>query len=172
VVFRRTGRAALLAGAVVLGGCFDFEAAIDPTPKHALDPALAGTWRCLPVDAKPDTQPANFVVARARDFVYSIRFEEQGQKPDVYEAHVSEVKGHNLLNVRDLHTTFPNKPWSFARYTFLLPDVLRVQLVDDEALEGVEQTPASLRAALERLDGQPGLYADFCVCVRAATASQ
>jgi hypothetical protein len=170
---RLVAGAALLSCIVVLGSCYESDTPIDPTPKHALDPALVGTWRCLAVDQKPDATPLNFVVAPARDLVYSIQLDDGEGTAAIYEAHASEVKGHTVLNVRDLdpriHSPFGlfyAKPWAFARYTFLLPDVLRVQLVNDEALEGVEHTSPSLRAALERLDGRADLYGDFCVCVR------
>jgi hypothetical protein len=164
---RLKAASALAASTIALGSCYDFDAPIDPTPKYALDPALLGTWRCLNADAKPDATPVNFVVTRARERVYSIRFEEKDAKnPELYEAHASEVKGHMLLNVRAVDPRFPTKPWTFARYSFLLPDVLRVQLVNDETLKGVEQAPASLRTALERLDGNAELYVDLCICVR------
>jgi hypothetical protein len=108
------------------------------------------------------------VVTVARERVYSIRFQEEGGKPDLYEGYASQVKGHTVLNVRDLDPRSPTKAWTFARHSFLLPDVLRVQLANDEELKDVEHTPAALRAALERLDGSANLYVDFCVCVRAA----
>jgi hypothetical protein len=158
---------ALAGGALALGGCYDFGAPIDVAPRLALDPALLGTWRCLPSDPAPDATPANFVVARARDLVYSIALQEKDEDPDRYEAHASGVGGRTVLNVRDLDPKAQAKPWSFARYTFLLPDVLRVELVSDEALKGVEHSPGSLRAALERPEARPELYVDFCVCVRA-----
>jgi len=164
--------ALLVASTIAIVSCYDFDAPIEPTPKHALDPALLGTWRCLGTDQPPDAKPANFVVTAARDRVYSIRFAEGDEKPEAYEAHASEVKGHTVLNVRDLDPGFPTKPWTFARYSFLLPNVLRVQLVDDDVLKGVEQTPTALRAALERLDGKPELYAEICICVRATVAAK
>jgi hypothetical protein len=170
-VSHRLGRATLLLGALTLASCYDFDAPVDPTPGRPLDPALLGTWRCLGVAPKADAKPANFVIAAARERVYSIRFEAEDEEPDLYEAHASDLKGRILLNVRDLDPRFPTKPWSLARYSFLRPDVLHVQLVDDEALEGVDRTPVALRAALERLDTTPGLYVDFCVCLRVVAES-
>jgi|SRR6185503_549206 len=145
----------LAVGALALGGCYEFASPIDVAPRLALDPALLGTWRCLPSDPTPDATPANFVVAQARDRVYSIALQEKDEEPDRYEAHASEVGGRTVLNVRDLDPRAKAKPWSFARYTLLLPDVLRVQLVSDEVLKDVERSPGSLRAALERLEARP-----------------
>jgi hypothetical protein len=100
--------------------------------------------------------------------VYAITFEEEDQEPDRFEAHGSDVGNHIILNVRDLDPYSPNKPWAFARYSFLLPSVLRVEVVTEEALADVEKSPSALRDAMQRLDGNPELYSDLCVCVRVA----
>ena len=159
----------LIGGAVAVGGCVFFDSPIDLTPQLGVDAALLGTWRGLPSDPDADAEPANFVVTVARDRVYAITFEEKDEEPHRYEAHASEIGTQVILNVRDLDTRFPDKPWAFARYSFLLPNVVRVELVDDESLKEVEQSPATLRNAIERLDGSAGLYADFCICVRATS---
>jgi hypothetical protein len=62
--------------------------------------------------------------------------------------------------------TASNERWMFVRYSFLMPQVLRLELVDGDRLADVAQTSWSLREALERRDGSEGLYDDFCVCVR------
>jgi hypothetical protein len=90
------------------------------------------------------------VVATVRERVYTVRFEQEDEKADVYEGHSSFVKGHKLMNVRDLDPKISNKPWVFARYSFLTPDVLRVELVNDEELKGVEQGHREIDAALLR----------------------
>jgi len=151
---------------LLCGGCYDFDSPIDTSPSHAIDPGLLGTWRCLG-DDKPDAQPANFVVTSPRERVYGITFEAPGEEPSTFEAYSSKLKGGVLLlNVRDLDPRFPSKPWTFARYSFLLPHVLRVQLVDDEKLKVREHSPTALRAAIERRAQDRDLYVEFCVCVR------
>ena len=55
----------------------------------------------------------------------------------------------------------------FARYAFLRPGVLEIQLVSDTLLKGVEGSASVLRDALEKHQADPALYSDFCVCVRA-----
>jgi hypothetical protein len=166
-VSARTVRAAVLVvGVGMLGGCYDFDAPLDPDPTRALDPALLGTWRCLPFDEGADQEPANFVFAAStRERFYSIAF-EPGER---FEAHASEVAGRSFLNVRQVEPAGQERSWMFARYAFLLPDVLHLELVKNTRLRGVEETSASLRAALERLDGQGEPYENFCVCVRAKT---
>jgi hypothetical protein len=172
VILSQSIRALLAGSALVLSACFDFDAPIDREPQVPVDSRLMGTWRCLPSEPKPDAKAANFVVSPVSDRVYSISFVEEGEDPDRYEAYGSSVKGRSLLNVRDLAPRSPAKPWSFARYAFLRPDVLQVQLVNDELLKGTEHSPASLRAALERLDSNPGLYVEYCVCLRATVESK
>ena len=108
------------------------------------------------------------VVTADRERMYGIRFEAEGETPDLYEAYASEIKGQVVLNVRDLDPRASPKPWTFARYSFLLPDVLRIQLVSDDELKGVEQASMALRSALEERDAKTGLYVDFCVCLRTA----
>jgi len=163
----RARRLLLLAAAAALGGCYEFEVPLDPTPTRDVDQALLGTWRCLGSNAKADDAPINFVVAAAGPRAYSIRIEASGDPPGQYEGYASEVKGRTVLSVRDVGPKPGDRPWSFARYELLRPDILHVELADEDALKGVPRTSEALRAALEQRDGQPDLYADFCVCVRA-----
>jgi hypothetical protein len=163
----RAGLAALLL--VALTGCYDFEAPIDPGPTIPLDPALIGTWRCLAPGQGADEKPMTLAFAAAdREDVYAIAAAAEGSEAaDRYEAHGSEVVGHTLLSVFD--PTASGQPWNLVRYSFLMPQVLRLEVVDDGPLADVEPTSWALRSALERRDGSAGLYDDFCVCVRVKT---
>lgn len=118
------------------------------------------------VDAEPDSEAVTFVVATAAERVYTISFAEPDKEPERYEAHASRVKGHLLLNVRSPDPKFASKPWTLVRYSLRTPNVLRAEIVNDEPLEAVEQSPVALRRALERQDKDPRLYEDYCVCVR------
>jgi hypothetical protein len=60
-----------------------------------------------------------------------------------------------------------SKPWVFARYALLQPNVLQVQVVSDKALSGVEASPAAVRRAIEGRRKDPGLFDDVFTCVRA-----
>jgi len=64
--------------------CYDSEVPLDPAPMNELDPALPGTWRCLGSPAKADAEAATFVVAKARDRVYSVTFLEEDEAPERY----------------------------------------------------------------------------------------
>jgi hypothetical protein len=147
--------------------CFGSDVPLDKEPALDVDPALIGTWQCLPSGPDPDSRDsvATIEVARKTDRVYAVTFRAPDEDPDRYEAYASSVKGTTLLNVRELGKR--NESWVFARYAFLRPSVLEVQLVSDTLLKGVEGPAAVLRQALEKHLADPALYSEFCVCVRA-----
>jgi hypothetical protein len=157
--------AALAAALLVSAACLTSDVPLDASPQVAIDPALLGTWRCLPAHPDSADDPATIVVERKAERVYAITFQAPGEDADHYEAHGATVKGATLLSVRELEKT--TKPWVFARYAFLLPSVLQVQVVSDTLMEGVGPTALALREALEKHQADPALYSDFCVCVRA-----
>ena len=151
--------------AILLSACYS-EFPLDQTPQAELDPALLGTWRCLPFDPKPDTDPLNFVVGTARPSVYSIRLEAKDEQPLLLEAYFSVVRGRRVLNVRDMDPKGPSAPWLFARYSFPLPNVLRAEIVQEDLLKSGEQTPAGYRRVLESPAAESG-YEDYAVCTKA-----
>jgi len=159
--------AVLMVGlAFCLSACYsDFP--IDPAPQAELDAILLGTWRCLPADPRPDTDPLNYVVSTARRGVYAIRLEVKDEEPLLLEAYFSVVKGQRLLNVRDLDPKLPARPWLYARYSLPFPNVLRVQIVQEDLFKSAEQTPAGYRRVLEGLASASSGYEDYAVCIRA-----
>jgi hypothetical protein len=167
VLAHNLGRILLAAAVAASLACFTSDVPLDATPALDVDPALIGTWRCLPSgpDADSEDAVAAIEVARKTDRAYAVTFRAPGEAPDRYEAYASSVKGTTLLNVRELEKT--NKSWMFARYSFLRPGVLEVQLVSDTLLKGVEGPAPVVRAALEKHQADPALYSDFCVCLRA-----
>jgi hypothetical protein len=132
---------------------------LDPEPKADIDHRLLGAWRCLPPEAAAGDEPADLTVARLRERVYGVEFGEAGKEPDRYEAHASTVAGRTVVNVRDVSAK--DKPWDFVAYELLRPGVLVVTMVSEDAVKGLELTPAALRARI----AQPGAFADFAVCV-------
>ena len=148
---------------MMASGCYESAFPLDPSPKAALDPKLLSTWRCLSTDAEEEA--VSMIVGRAREGVYAVNIQERGQDPDKYEAHASIVSGSTLLNIREMKET--SKPWVFGRYVLLRPNVLQMQIVSDDALKGVEASPAAVRRAIERRRNDPGLFVDGFTCVRA-----
>lgn len=164
---RRPIGAALLLTMVCLNGCYNFAAPIDPTPTIALDPKLLGSWRCLNGDTKQDEPPATLMFTRARDNVYAARLDVPKEKPGLYEAFASRVKDQEFLSVRDLGDQ-AKFPWYVVHYEFLKPNVLDLQLLDEDKVTEAERSAASLRPVLERHMGEPELFSDFVTCVRAS----
>ena len=95
----RYARALALVAALGACGCYESGFALDQDPRAPMDPALVGTWRCLPVDADADERPATVVVKTARPNVYGVTWQEEGGTPEQYEAHASSALPR-LLNVR------------------------------------------------------------------------
>ena len=163
----RLGRGGLLA-AMSMGwlGCYESDFPLDPTPRVDMDTALLGTWRCLPVGPSADEEAATFVVSRTTERVYGIEFEQTDEEPERYEAYLSRLQSETVLNVRNLGGS-DYKPWVYARYFFLRPTVIQVELASDKLLDEVERTPTAVRAALEKLRDAPDLFEGYCVCLRA-----
>jgi hypothetical protein len=157
----RLGLALAVAAA---GGCYESAVPIDPAPQADIDPGVVGSWRCLGSSADAGDEAVTIVVKRTRDRVYEADLLEEGREPDRYEAYASMVAGRPLMNVRDLDAK--DKPWTFARYDLLRPDILEIRIASDDALKGVDPTPAAIRKRITSLARDPGLFSGFCVCVR------
>ncbi len=147
-------------------GCYNAAFPLDAEPQADLDPALLGTWACLPADPGDDVTAVTLRVERARERVYRLTFEAPGEQPDAYQAHVSLLAGEPLLNVRDTGPRAGNKPWIFARYRLTRPHLLEVQIASEEGLEGVETTSVAVRAAWLKRRDEPGVFEELLVCVR------
>lgn len=183
-------RAGLSASVLLLAfagpGCYEFDAPLDPTPQVAVDPSLVGSWRCLSVP-DPDEPAYGLAFTATDDRRYSITMlagketatggqeaeagsgagsEANAESEDVFDAYTSRVDGDTVLNVRGRKDRGQAR-WVYVRYSLLRPDVLRLELADDDVLEPKAQTTPELRAALHRQRRDPKLYVPFCVCVRA-----
>jgi len=133
-----------------------------------VDARLLGAWRCLGTQSDLDESPGVLRIARRTDFISKWTFESPASdgttEKSEYEAHGSTVKGGALLNVRDLGEK-ANGKWNFVKYSFLLPDVLRVQAVSDEPFAKMKDAK-SLRKEIEKRRNDAAIYADFLICVR------
>ena len=91
---------ALAGAALMVAGCLDFAAPLDANPQVPLDPALLGTWRCLPAKPEADAAPANLVVTRAaREGVYAVEFAADDEAPKPLEAYGSSIAGRTVLRL-------------------------------------------------------------------------
>lgn len=168
MIARHLARIAALLAAVALPGCYESPVPLDPAPQAGIDPGLVGAWRCLPPSPAADDAPITITVATTRDRVYEAQFIEDGKEPDRYEVYASLVGGRPIANVRDLKTS-NGKPWTFARWELLRPNVLELSIADDDMLKSTEPTAAALRKRMEALAKDPKLFGAFAVCVRQKT---
>ena len=159
-----------LSVALALGGCYESEFALDDKPLVAIDRAVLGTWRCLPIDADADEQPATMVVAPAGPRTYAVTWREGEKPPDRYEVFASMLKGRRMVNIREIPESGAPRKWVFGHYTLPRPKVLHLQIVNEKAMSGVKKTRASVRQAIERKHGSAGFYTDLTVCARAKDA--
>jgi hypothetical protein len=168
-------RVVLVLTCLSLPACHDFDFPLDPTPQVEVDARLLGAWKCLGAQSDLNESAGVLRVTRQTDMIS--RWTLEGPASDgtteksEYEAHGSTVKGGALLNVRDLGENVRDPggkeigKWSFVRYSFLLPNVLRIQLVNDEPFKEIKDAK-SLRREVERRRNDAAIYADFLICVR------
>ncbi len=160
---------ALGLACLFLPACYDFDFPLDPKPQVPVDTRLVGTWQCLGAEPNAEEAPALLRIAPRADSIALWTFETQSSdgSREVMNAdvHGSTVKGGALLNALELGAKASGK-WSFIRYTFIAPHILRLQIVDDESFEKVKDDAVALRKEVEKRRNDPAIYDDFCVCVR------
>ena len=163
----RSVRRALLHSAICLSAyltaaCYESPFPLDPMPQADIDAGVPGAWHCVSSD--PGDRDMTLTIARMRDRVYAVTFQEFNHESDRYEAHASVVAGTTLVNLRSVKPSA--KPWIFVRYALLQPKVLQLQIVDDNALKQVAASPAAVRQAIARQLKDAALFTDACTCVR------
>lgn len=163
-------RVVALSLAVAAAGCYESDYPLDAEPLIDLNPAVLGTWRCLPLDGDADEVPVTLTVTRSsRARLYDAVWKEDGDPPDRYEAYASVLQGTTLMNVRERDERGPTGKWTFLRYALMRPNVLHLQVVADKAMAGVANTATAVRAAVERERNAAAFYLDVAVCARAKT---
>ena len=167
----KAGWAFVLTASLALPGCYDFASPLDATPQLQRDGALLGEWRCLSAEPKTSEEAGTVVFSPVREREYVVALTEDGKAADYMSGYASAVSGGTILNLREQDPEKLHASWTLVRYSFLLPNVVRFEVVDDDPFQETQGSPEALRSALERLSGQPGLYEDLCICVRVAKGS-
>lgn len=163
-------RVVALSLAVAAAGCYESDYPLDPEPLIDLNPAVLGTWRCLPINGDADEAPVTLTVARSsRARLYDVAWKEADDPADHYDAYASVIQGTTLMNVRERDERGPTGKWSFLRHALLRPNVLHLQVVADTAMAGVANTATAVRAAVERDKNAAAFYQDVAVCARTRT---
>ena len=168
IMWTRWMRGAIVVTVAVLGaGCYESDFPLDPEPLIDLNPAVLGTWRCLPLDGDADEAPVTLTLTRSsRARVYDAVWKEDGDTPDRYETYASVLQGTTLMNVRERDERGPTGKWTFVRYTLMRPNVLQLQVVADTGMAGVAKTATAIRTAVERERNTTTFYTDVAVCAR------
>lgn len=163
----QSGRAVLAVAVVLTTTACLSKFPLDDTPQHDIDPQLVGVWRCLPSNEDATEEAATLTVRRATQRTYAISFEAKGDDTERYDGYPSQVGNVTFVNVREVGAHPSAAPWDYARYSFLLPNVLQLRIVEDKILKDTPSSPAEFREALAHHLDDPALYADFSICVRA-----
>ena len=149
------------AGAAL--GCYESALPLDPTPQVPTDARFLGAWRCVGPGANEEAM--SITLAASTKTSYAITWEESGEKPELYEGHVSSLKGSIIFNFRKLPAA-PAAHWFFVRVVPLEANVALIQMVHEELLEGLDR--GAVKRTLEQQRGNPALYEkEPLVCIRA-----
>jgi hypothetical protein len=148
-----------------LSGCYESNVPLDPDPQAELDPGVLGGWRCM--FAEPDSHSVfalELKSAGARR--YRATTMVAGGNLGRYDVHASVVNGATIVNVRSLQAEPDEKPWVLVRYELLKPNVLSVRAVREQWLNGVPDSAAAVRRALEHGPDDVDVYEDAFVCLK------
>jgi hypothetical protein len=158
-------RAPLVAVALLaasLSGCL-YEQPVAPGAAEPVDPQVLGKWKCVnPESEKVET----LTVSERPDRRYRAEFDEGDDTPTVFTAYAVTFRSERILNAQELVHGEARK-WTLARYTLHTPNVLRLEGARQDVL-GEATTPEQREKVLAAAIKGGDLFADFCVCMRAA----
>lgn len=157
-------RLAVLLLAGVACGCYEASAPLGPPGAVAIDQAVVGTWRCVPPPDEKSNDRAVLVVMPFDESQYFAEWTSEGDTPDRYRVYGARAGGQVLLNVHQVPAT--EGGWAFFRYRIDPAGALRLSMVSDEAVKGLDE-----RAALDVIRSRAGdeaIYMPVSDCTRAA----
>jgi len=158
----RAGHLAVLLAAISLAGCL-YDQPVAPGTAEAVDAHVLGTWKCVnPEGEKVET----LTVTEKPDHRYRAEFDEGDESPTVFVAYAVKFQSERILNAQEFVHGEPRK-WTLARFTLHTPNVLRLEAARNDVFGDAttaDQRERILAAALK----SGVLFADFCVCMRAA----
>jgi hypothetical protein len=164
-VARLSSVAFIIAMAAAGAGCYESSFPLDPEPQTDIDSRIAGGWRCM--FAEPDSHRVFAMELKSLgERRYQATTMVAGGDLGRYQVHASIVKGSPLVSVRSFQAEPGEKPWLFLRYDLLKPNVLIVRAIRDKWLEGVPDSAAAVRKALEQAPDADEIYEDAFICLR------
>jgi hypothetical protein len=153
---------AVVLCAASLGGCL-YDQPVAPGAPEAVDAHVLGTWKCVsPEGEKVET----LTVTERPDHRYRAEFDEGDDSPSVFVAYAVTLSSERILNAQEFVHGEARK-WTLARYTLHTPNVLRLEAARHDVL-GEPTTPEQREKVLAAALKDGTLFADFCVCMRAA----
>ena len=153
---------ACLVMAAALPGCYESSSPLSPPGKVRHDAGLIGSWRCLPDGTRPD-EHGSLEVFSFDDAQYYAEWREE-EETTRYRAYGSQVGGVILLNVQELKAGSPAGKWVFLRYRLETPRSLKVGVVRQDSVKGLDEADA-LRAIRKRA-ADDALYEPLMACSR------
>jgi hypothetical protein len=165
--------------AVPFAGCYEFDVPLGP-PSVPVDARLLGDWRCVGFEsASLEADKVIRLQFNAMDQAqYEITSPDMCNKDEedcrsVFRAHTSRVGDTTFLNTQTVRKDGTLEPrWSYVRVRLHDPNVLHLDLVDDDAFKDVAQTTEGLRKALGKRMKLAGTFSDFCVCARIGSKAE
>jgi hypothetical protein len=157
-------RLAVLLLALVACGCYEASAPLGAPGAVAVDPAIAGTWRCAPPPEETSNEGATLVVMPFDESQYFAEWTSEGDTPDRYRAYGTRAGRQVILNVHQVPAT--EGGWAFLRYRIDPAGALHLSMVKDEALKGLDE-----RAAIDTIRaraGEESIYMPVADCTRRA----
>ena len=153
--------AALLCGLSLVACLVDQPVA--PGAALAVDKNVLGKWKCVnPEGEKVET----LTVTEQPERRYRAEFDEGDDSPTVFVAYAVTSGSERILNAQEFVHGEARK-WTLARYTLHTPNVLRLEGARGDAFG--DATTAEQREKILAATLKSGvLFADFCVCMRAA----
>ena len=156
--------AALVSLVAVLGACYESPDPLGKVDSGRIDTRLSGGWRCMSPREALDAQATLWII-RFDDRQYYAEWRE-GDETTRYRAYSSLVNGETILNVEEVTLRVPSVGWIFVRYSIDTDGRLKLSLVSDDALGGLEGR-AALRSIANRVKDE-ALYQEVAVCTREA----
>ena len=149
--------------------CYEFDFPLDVKREVKVDERLLGSWGCLSSENDADGGRLNLTITKSDATTMSFKADfvsdDDKKEGTTFDVYGSTLAPGRFLNVRDTGEKADGK-WSFIRYSLLLPNVLRIELVNDEPFKDLPKNQALLRSAIQKRIGDPSVYSEYCVCVR------
>jgi hypothetical protein len=159
--------AVLVLLALPLLGCpYEGPAPVAPASDKAIDPRLAGEWRCV---GHGSSDVMLLTITSPRPALFEATAPDEPGEPPI-RLHGASLAGKPLLNAEQQDRD-GKKSWALVRYTLYHADLLEFQVAREEPFKGAPAGASLADLAARALD-RGELFEGFCACVRADAAKR